>query len=954
MDYSADLFKDLNAPQREAVLSTDGPLLIIAGPGSGKTRTLVERTFHLIANQGVQPENILLGTFTEKAAKELLTRLYEKLDRTGINANLSEMYVGTIHSICLRILDQYREYTRLRSNYSVYDEFDQQYFFYLKMKEYEQYIDAINPGKRSSKWDKASMLTKWLNKLSEELVDANQLVGSKDTRIQSMGQAYILYQNHLEEENAMDFSTIQVETFKLLTSYPEVLRELQTNISHIMVDEYQDTNIVQEAILLKLCNEKENICVVGDDDQGLYRFRGATIQNILEFPRNFKRNRCKIVTMDINYRSHSDIIDFYNSWMTQLDWKDNHQKYRYDKKITPPRGKVFIENPAAIKVSTGEGEKEWYEEVYEFIRSLPVKDLNQIAFLFRSVKNEKVVRLAEYLEEKGIPVYSPRSKMFFERPEIKMMLGGMLAVFPQYRQIIQWDESVELREWKFFDECFKEFMNELRLPENKILLNWVRRVSRSHLPLMKNTDYALSGLFYQLLQFPLFSKYLSTKALGGIVDSRPARNLALFSKLLIKFEFLHNISVLTPKNYEFILSTFLNQYLRFLYQGGIDEYEDEEEYAPSGCVSFLTIHQSKGMEFPVVIVGSLNQVPRKDYSDLDKILQDNYYNKKPFEPIEKIKFFDFWRLYYTAFSRAQNLLVLTCQEKKGRGKTPSKYFEDIYQVLKSWRSSKFDLETLELKTIKDVNIKKEYSFTSHILFFEQCPRQYMFFKELGFNPVRRGSIVFGTLVHETIEDVNKSILRGEGKLLTSERVEDWFHKNYTNLVKKEHIYLAPPTRQSALRQVLQYVDHQRENNIPIQEAEVDVSLVKDEYILKGTIDLITGEKDTVEIVDFKSEKKPDLEANRQRIKQYQRQLEIYAHLVEERSGKEVSKMHLYYTGEESGNPYVTFSKKDCAIESTINEFDSIVSRIEQKDFSVETRIEKQCNECDMRFYCKEN
>jgi len=160
-------------------------------------------------------------------------------------------------------------------------------------------------------------------------------------------------------------------------------------------------------------------------------------------------------------------------------------------------------------------------------------------------------------------------------------------------------------------------------------------------------------------------------------------------------------------------------------------------------------------------------------------------------------------------------------------------------------------------------------------------------------------------------------------------------------------------KEIALEQILRYYKRNNGNWSHIREAEVDVSLVKDDYILKGSIDLIEGKDNTVEIVDFKSEKKPDVNTTkgREKIDRYRRQLEVYAHIVEERTGLKVSKTHLYYTSEESGNPYVTFVKDNKAIAKTIDTFDKVVKRIEVKDFSIPDRPAKLCEACDMRFYC---
>jgi DNA helicase-2/ATP-dependent DNA helicase PcrA len=165
------------------------------------------------------------------------------------------------------------------------------------------------------------------------------------------------------------------------------------------------------------------------------------------------------------------------------------------------------------------------------------------------------------------------------------------------------------------------------------------------------------------------------------------------------------------------------------------------------------------------------------------------------------------------------------------------------------------------------------------------------------------------------------------------------------------VYLAPSSQQAALLHVLRYYERENGNWDRVKEAEVEISLVKDQYILKGSVDLIRGEHDTVEIIDFKSEKKLDMERDRDRLRQYQHQLEVYAHLVEERTGQKVSRMHLYYTGEDGGNPYVSFKKDDRAIGKTIARFDDIVARIERQDYQIAARPSKLCQNCDMRAYC---
>ena len=948
-----------NPQQLEAILATDGPVLIIAGPGSGKTFTLVERIVFLITQKGVAPESLFVVTFTDKAARELTTRISNRLTDLGIKFNLNEMYLGTFHSICLRLLEDFREFTRLKRSFTLFDQFDQQYFLYQHIKDFRELPDAqiVMGDDQTGRWVQSENLLKWVNKVSEEALDATTLAAAPEPEIRALATCFANYQELLHEHNSLDFSGIQYEAQRLLEKRPEVLAQLRERLTHLMVDEYQDTNTIQERILLLLAGENKNLCVVGDDDQGLYRFRGATIRNILEFPALFDDGQCKQVKLTVNYRSHPDIIRFYNEWMKEQVWDDGTRVFRFAKQIVP-REDDFPDMPTAVRLAASDDKGDttnWHAEVLAFLNGLKASgqlaDWNQVAFLFRSVKNDKVVALARFLEAEGVPVFSPRSNMFFEREEIRLMIGALIFLFPQFPKVRAWAEGVHLDIWDHYDQlCFKRFTDELRKPENKPLLDWARPLAKRHAVLTQNTDYAFSGLFYQLLQFPLFSRFLTEEALQGVDKGRAARNLGTFSKLLTKFEYLHFVSVLNPEWLEKNIRDLFNQFLRFLQDGGIGEYEDEAEYAPKGCVSFLTIHQSKGLEFPVVVCGSLEAVPRKQHTALDELLEDGGYLSKPrFEPLEHIKHFDFWRLFYTAFSRAQNLLVLAAQEKQGRGKSPSKYFERLFYELPSWRD--VDLSALTFEAVKQINLKREYSFTSHITVFENCAEQYRFFKDLEFAPIRESPMLFGTLVHQTIEDIHKTVLRGEESSITFDTIKGWFSANYAMLSKKERVYLAPSSQQAALLHVVRYYERENGNWDRIKEAEVEISLVKDQYILKGSVDLIRGEHDTVEIIDFKSEKKPDMEKDRDRLRQYQSQLEVYAHLVEERTGQKVSRMHLYYTGEDGGNPYVSFSKDDRAIGKTIARFDDIVARIERQDYSITARPAKLCQNCDMRAYC---
>lgn len=950
-------YGDIDEAKREAINSTDGPVLITAGPGTGKTFTLVKRAVYLIQECDVKPEQIMMATFTEKAAKELVTRITNELAKINISVNVNEMYIGTFHSLCLRIIKENLEFTRLKRNYRLLDTFDQKYLVFRNYYKFKD-IDGIDELLLSrGVWNRSDEICNYANQLSEEMVDADAMQTDGNPQIRTLGQILRVYQEILEEENLIDFSAIQTECFRLLTENKNILEELQSKLRYLMIDEYQDTNYIQEQIVFLLGAKHHNICVVGDDDQGLYRFRGATIRNILEFPHKFESEDCKVIPLVVNYRSNSDIVDFYNEWMATTSgekFRFEWDRYRYEKQIAA-HVKSTLNSPAVVKLSSIDDEDEWHEKILEFIiklkESRKLSDYNQLAFLFSSVKHPRVTALADFLERNGINVYSPRSDMFFKRDEIKLTLGCLMLMFPKY--VIKLEKQafdfLQAEHYRYYKECIVAANEYVTEPENKELMQFIRSYGKTHAGLKGTTDYAYSGLLYKLFMYKPFSDILDTDMSVGVVDIRPTRNLALLTQIIGKFEYLHRIDVLNGSYIDKNTELFFNLYLKLLYDGGISEYEDEAEYAPSGCVSFLTIHQSKGMEFPIVFVDSLSNSPRKTYKDLMTEVEEKYFHRPSFEPHDQTKYFDFWRLYYTAFSRPQDLLVLTCDENK---RTPSRYFRDIYRELQSVDSAGFDLNEFDFHSVKKVNLKDSFSFTSHITVYETCALQYKFYKELEFMPVRQNAMIFGTLVHETIEDIHRAAIRGETNQITNDNIDYWFESNYNSLAESEHTYLAEPQRKAALDQVKRYAERMDGRWETVQQAEVDVSLVKEDYIIDGKIDLVKGVDGTVEIVDFKSERKPDMIKMRERLEHYRRQLQLYAYLIEQRTGQKVSKMHIYYTAEENSNPMITYPYTRTAVEGTVAAFDDTVQKILKKDFNHRCSDANTCRNCDFRYYCQ--
>lgn len=939
-----------NEAQLEAINLIDGPLLISAGPGTGKTATLVNRYANMVNNYGIKPENILMATFTEKAAKEIVTRISAVIP----DFDLNDVYIGTFHSICLRIVrDNIAFVPGLKKNFTLMDDFDQKYFLYQKLA-YDfsrlpnfSYLDFGNRGV----WDKASILADWLNGLAEEQIDVHELLCSPNPQFVALGEVKQLYDQLLESTNRLDFATIQATAYKLLCDNENILQKYQELFKYMMIDEYQDTNSIQEKMIF-LLSKTLNICVVGDDDQSMYRFRGATIKNILGFREKFEEGKCKEVKLTTNYRSEPEIIDLYNKWMT--DYSEDFfawNGYRIEKKIVPrAEKKKKTGTPPVLEIS-GDSVDDWCENIYCFLTNMRangyIDNYNQVAFLFRSVTNDKAKHLANYLEEHGVSVYSPRSKMFFEREEIKACIGIILHLFSDFEEELLEDDSSWFKDMvNYYNECLDVAYG--LMDEDPALEEWVSYRMKELADLKGNTDYAFTRLLYQMFTFDYFKEIIDTDLASGVADQRAIRNLAIMTNILSKFESIERVEVISSEKKIRILQKLFRTYFRFLMKGGMEEYQDESEYAPSGCVSFMTVHQSKGMEFPIVIVDSLYDSPRKENESILNEVYDAFSDRNNFEPEEDIKFYDFWRRYYVAFSRAESLLVLTTPiVSSGRSQSPSKYFCSLWDSVRPYDRN-MDFDEFCFRDVKKSELKQSYAFTTDISKYERCSLEYKMFRELGFSEIRVGSTLFGSLVHETIEDIHDAILRNEAETVL-DNLEGWFEQNYQGLVLTEHSYLAPSSKAAAMRYVYNYFNNSRDMWENIREAEVRLSYPNDDYILNGQVDMLKGQGDTVEIVDFKTGDKPQKMTDSM-LQSYEKQLQVYAHLVEQKYGVEVSQMKLYYLSA-TEDPVISFKKDDKRIADMLYEFSGVVHKIENHDYSTRTKDSSICKDCDMRYYC---
>ncbi len=933
-------FPDLNSSQADAVGNTEGPMLIIAGPGSGKTLVLVVRALNILIQNLAEPREMLICTFTEKAAFELRDRISAAAKKLNYTRDLSDLLIGTIHGICNDFLMIYRHLTPLGNNYEVLDELTQLLFLF---NNFDRIIGPEIDGKYltrwTTRWTAIEGVRNYFDKITDELVDSNELLEAYGPFVKAIGWAYQAYEQTLFEKNCIDFAHQQKLCYQLLQE-PGAGERIRAKIKYVMVDEYQDTNYVQEQLLLLLASPQNSICVVGDEDQSIYRFRGATVRNILEFPKHFPS--CGINKLTINYRSHEKIINAYNKFMMSYDWSDHgsgHQ-FRYDKEIIPdPEGK-FPDYPAIFSIwgVTKDDEGGRFADLVHFLKeNRVIEDFSQVALFLHSVRSEHSGHYIRALEDRGIPAFCPRARGYFENEEIKYMVACfaiLLGYYGDKRGEVMGKSLNELAD--YVDDCLIELGRNFESPHPLSLSLQRFETEIRELKEGETLDRRLADYFYHFLAYEPFVLMVR--------NENRARNLAIFSQLLNTFQNYYHYTVVSHRNRDFLRLHFFNSFLRLLYIGGINEYEDPDQPFPKGYVQVMTIHQAKGLEFPVVIIGSLDK-NLSSPKDVGRHLS-SFYHREPFEPENRITGFDKMRLHYVAFSRAEKILALTTTDQ------PKPYFNPIWQGLPQWPYVRQDLlKSLFFRLRSRMPIKKSFSFTSDLKVYETCPRQYQFFREYDFTPSRSAEIFFGALVHQTIEDIHRLALDRRAHELNERKIQELFEFNFRHLAARGIRPIGEAQKASAFSQIMNYFNQNRKEMDRIIETEVDVSVEKDTYVLVGKIDLLMGLDDKLELLDFKSQPRPL--ADDQRLDSYYKQLCIYAHILEKRYDKRAERLLLYWTGElKREDALMEFPYYTEVVDEAGAYFDNVVSQIQNKEYSIRKPPEhKVCKECDLQVYC---
>ena len=651
------IYDKLNEPQREAVYHTDGPLLILAGAGSGKTRVLTHRIAYLIEERNVNPWNILAITFTNKAAGEMR----ERVDSL-VGFGSESIWVSTFHSMCVRILRRFIDRLGYDNRFTIYDTDDQK----TLMKE------VCKKGAIDTKVFKERSLMSAISSAKNELIlpDEFELNAGGDFAKLKIAKVYREYEAQLKANNALDFDDLLVKTVQLLQTQPDVLENYQERFRYIMVDEYQDTNTVQFQLVRLLAGKYRNLCVVGDDDQSIYKFRGANIRNILDFEHEFS-DAC-VIKLEQNYRSTGNILNAANRVIA-------NNKGRKEKTLWTANGEGELVH--LRQFDTGYDEADFIaEDIKKEVRA--GASYNDHAVLYRTNAQSRL------LEEKFVAMNVPYKIVggvnFYARREIKDLLAYLKTI----------DNGMD-------DIAVRRIIN---VPKRGIGLTTINRIQESA---------AERGLgFYETLMAP--------ELIPGI--GRSAAKLDSFAALIEYFKGLtgqmsitdllreviektgymesldsedkedaqarkENIDELINKAAAYeeaaedrdepaTLSAFLEEVALV---ADIDSLDEEQDY-----VVLMTLHSAKGLEFPHVYLAGMEDGLFPSYMTITSDDRDDLEEER--------------RLCYVGITRAEQELTLTCARRRMvRGETQynkiSRFIKEIPAELLDTGSRRIEPET---------------------------------------------------------------------------------------------------------------------------------------------------------------------------------------------------------------------------------------------------------------------
>ena len=920
--------------QAKAAKHYEGPLLIVAGPGAGKTRVLVERVAYLVKHKRVDPSNILVITFTEKAAEELKVRV-----SNCIGPEIGSMQISTIHSFCHEILKIYSDYSELGATFDVLDE--EMQLMFLRSNFYNLGINKL------IKMGKLPQVIQFFNECGENRIEPEKLAEELSKLDSPDKDKYLKYCNvyrkyleFLEEEHKIDFPGLQKNVLDLLNSNEEVLKDIRDLFQFILVDEYQDTNPIQDEFFELIAYPNQNICVVGDEDQSIYAFRGADPGNFIRFKKKYSSN---YVTLDKNFRSTSNIVKLFDGFM------ENHRHYH--KKIKSSR-----EDGNGIILLKSEDVHDEAKNVVNTIKKLKndgtIPDYGYVALLFRSVRYHAHKIIAE-LKKQGIPFTVKGQGSFLNKSEIRTMLYMMSYVDPP-----NYDDS--FKSWKhwwnisMFETEFmnlnKSTINSLNnldkkfdlssLLEKKDLIKIGIENERDIEKLIRlnklkeelsNKEKSMLYTFYDILDISGYLKWLLKE--GSEPSKAKIYNLAKLSSILNRFEYMNK----KPK---------IKDLMWYLYLLPRNMEYDEEVPDNPHAVKLMTVHQAKGLEFPVVFICSVikNRFPgrkrvkkelipipqnlllknrKKDVVNLTEgILQDGFKMEER-------------RLFYVAMTRAQDILVISTADKinvKKVGYSP--YIKEIEKIENVLESCNLE-EGCKLRDLSnDEPVCLSYS---SIDTYQTCPFRYQMSYDYGFEYPPFLMQNYGIILHNCLNKLHSSMKMKEE--INGAKIKKIVGKCWIPIRKNKKRDDLEKRRLE--RSLLDYYYDVKDDIKEVISTEEPFSISKEDMEINGRTDLlIKNKEDKLELIDFKARDKTGIDPL-----EVEFQLKMYDYALKDKYA--IDKL-CAYTFKDKSKTFFEINVKD--FKELDTKLSDICKRISDEEF--DPKENEFCSQCVFNFCCR--
>lgn len=938
----------LNPSQDQAIKHEAGPLLIIAGAGTGKTTVITERIKHLIQHGQVDPYHIFAATFTEKAAEEMISRLDMVMP-----LGYQPPWVGTFHGLCERLLRLEGLEIGISPNFQVINQTDQ--WIFLRQHLHSLELDYYKPLGNPTRF--LSALIKFFSRLADEAVDetiflhlaqkkhqaaSNQEEKTEANRLLELARVYQQYRQLKNDQAVMDFGDLITYCLTLFQTRPNILKKYQQQFSHLIVDEFQDTNAAQFELikLLAPAADKPNLVVVGDDDQAIYKFRGASISNILEFKHIYPQ--AKEVVLTTNYRSHQQILSAAYQTITNNNPDRLESTLNINKKlkaITNQIGEI-----KAYEFADIEQEVNWtVKQIAKLVtnNNLMYKD---IAILTRA--NSHLEPYAHALKIAGIPYQLVANHGLFDQPEITTLITFL-------RVLADPDDSMQL----FLLSQSKVFA---LTPTTMIAsLNTAKKSSISLFEyLSKQTDPAIISLCKTITSFQnrstsesvsqlLFSFLDSSGLVKQLIEEETIENQLAIKNLNLFFNQLKRFERASEDK---TLIGFLNT-LELWFEAG--ENPGQAQIEDIDTVSLMTVHAAKGLEFEAVFIGSLvaGRFPSTRRKDPITVPEELITELLPSgdEHLQEER-----RLFYVALTRAKQYLYLTHAVDVGgvRKRHVSGFVKEANIPIISIASDQKNLQYTHVskKTIPTYLKEGKYDIRSvsfsQLDTFDVCPLKYKYRYLLHIPAKPHHSLSFGRTIHQTLFEFH-TLLQQKTTVQLNELID--IYKN--NFI--EEGYLDQKHKNDRFQAGLNAINHYFQNysqlfGTPVL-LEQPFSLKLNTATLNGKIDRIDRHSNnTYHIVDYKTGTHKD-----QKYADKDEQLTIYALAAREVFKLPVTHLSFYYMETSAEHPKpkpVSTTRTDAQLEKAKIKLETRIQTLQQSSFPAKPDP-VTCGYCEYRLLC---